>query len=305
MPFIRQAPVLRSIGALFWCAVLAGCAHTGNTDALEAELREREEAQEELASELARAREDLKVAQSDASALRSQLSENQQVAMTAEQADVFFRAESLKFNMLLTSGQDRDSKPGDDALSVLLMPVDAHGDLVKLAGEIEIDLFDMALSADRQRLGQWKFTIDEVRERWHKGFLSAGYLFRLDWQTPPVSSELTLHARMTISDGRQFDATAQVKVTPPPAVPSRIAQVSHSERGRPNAKGRPGAPTTRKPAAPAGRATVRPATAVSRTSAAPPAATPPRISPSSGPGHAEPPTQTSDKWTDETIPMLR
>ncbi len=304
MPFIRPAHLLRSICTVLCCAVaLAGCAHTGNTDALEAELREREEAQAELAAELARAREDLKVAQNDANALRAQLTENRQVAMTAEQADVFFRAESLKFNMLLTSGQDRDGKPGDDALSVLLMPVDAHGDLVKLAGEIEIDLFDMALPPDRQRLGNWKFSIDEVREHWHKGFLSAGYLFRIDWQTPPVSSELTLHARMTVSDGRQFDATTQVKVTPPLAAPSRIAQVSHTEPGRPDIKRKPVARAAIKPPVAAGKAKVRLATPVSGNGPAPAPA--PRIRPSAGPGHAEPPTQTSDKWNDETIPTLR
>jgi outer membrane murein-binding lipoprotein Lpp len=306
MPFVRPADLLRSISAVLCCAVgLAGCAHTGNTDALEAELREREEAQEELAAELARARDDLKVAQSDANALRAQLTENRQVAMTAEQADVFFRAEALKFNMLLTSGQDRDGKPGDDALSVLLMPVDAHGDLVKLAGEIEIELFDMALKPDQQRLGYWKFSIDEVREHWHKGFLSAGYLFRIDWQAPPVSSELTLHARMTVSDGRQFDATSQVKVTPPLVPPSRIAQVSHSETARPAARRKPGAPAAVKPPVPAGKAKVRLATPVSGSSPAPATPPAPRIRPAAGPGHAEPPTQTSDKWTDETIPTLR
>jgi outer membrane murein-binding lipoprotein Lpp len=306
MPFIRPAQLLRSISTVLCCAAgLAGCAHTGNTDALEAELREREEAQEELASELARAREDLKVAQKDANTLRAQLTENRQVAMTAEQADVFFRAESLKFNMLLTSGQDRDGKPGDDALSVLLMPVDAHGDLVKLAGEIEIDLFDMALKPDQQRLGYWKFSIDEVREHWHKGFLSAGYLFRLDWQTPPVSAELTLHARMTVSDGRQFDSTTQVKITPPLLAPSRIAQVSHSEPGRPAVQKKPGVPASRKPPVAAGKAKVRRATPVSDSIPAPATAPAPRIRPSAGPGHAEPPTQTSDNWTDETIPTLR
>lgn len=305
MPFIRPAEMLRSICAALSCALaLAGCAHTGNTDVLEAELREREEAQDQLAAELARAREDLKVAQSDANTLRAQLAENRQVAMTAEQADVFFRAESLKFNMLLTSGQDRDGKPGDDSLSVLLMPVDGHGDLVKLAGEIEIDLFDMALAPDQQRLGHWKFTVDEVREHWHKGFLSAGYLFRIDWQTPPVSSELTLHARMAVSDGRQFDATTQVKVTPPAVPPSRIAQVSHSDARRTAAQTKAGAAARRPPAA-AGKARVRLATPVPAGDTAPATASAPRIRPSAGPGHADPPTQTSDNWTDETIPTLR
>src|SRR5262249_60082751 len=121
---------------------------------------------------------------------------------------------------------DRNGLPGDDGLSVLLTPVDAHGDLVKLAGDIELDLFDMTRPAEEQRLGLWKFTLDEVRTHWHKGFLSAGYLFQVDWQTPPVSSELTLHARMTVADGRQFDATTQVKVVPSGHRPPAIARES-------------------------------------------------------------------------------
>ena len=304
MPFIRQTPSLRSIAMGAYCALLlAGCAHRGSIEVLESELRKQEQAQEELADQLARAHEDLKVARSDASALRAKMSAHHQVAMSPEQADVFFRAEAIKFNMLLTSGQDRDGRPGDDALSVLLVPVDSHGDLVKLAGEVELELFDMTRAADRQRLGQWIFTIDEVREHWHKGFLSAGYLFQVDWQTPPSASELTLHARMTISDGRQFDTTTQVKVSPPGAASTPIARVSHESPARPavvrpavNGAGR----------APAiGKAKVRLAASPEPNDepASPPA--PPRIRPQQGPGHAAPPIQTSDNWTEETIPRLR
>jgi hypothetical protein len=135
--------------------------------------------------------------------------------------------------------------------------------------------------------------------------MSAGYLFRLDWQTPPVSSELTLHARMNVSDGRQFDATTQVKVNPSPRAPSRIAKVSHDVPKRSTVTRKPGAPAARKSPQGVGHAKVSQTRSVSGENATPPAAPPPRIRPSAGPGHAEPPTQTSDKWTDETIPTLR
>jgi hypothetical protein len=207
--------------------------------------------------------------------------------------------------MLLTSGQERDGKPGDDALSVLLMPVDAHGELVKLAGEIEIDVFDMALNSDQQRLGHWTFTTEDVREHWHKGLVSTGYLFRLDWQAPPVSPELTLHARMTVSDGRQFNATTQVKVDPPPRPPNRIAQVAHEAPGRASVARRPATPAARRTSSSSERAKVKPKTPRSDAGTAPPEAPAPRIRPSAGPGHADPPTQTSDKWTEEAIPTLR
>ena len=210
---------------------LPGCAHHGDVDALESELRQQEQAQEELTQQLVRARDDLKVARSDAAVLRSQMKKHHQVSLSQEQADVLYRAEAIKFNMLLTSGQNRDSEPGDEGLSVMLIPVDAHGDLVKLAGEVELDLFDMTLEADQQRLGKWKFTLDEVRSHWHSGFISSGYLFQVDWQKLPVASELTLHARLSIPDGRKFDVTTQVKVEPPAPASRPVARTGKSTRG--------------------------------------------------------------------------
>src|SRR5258708_26539755 len=104
------------------------------------------------------------------------------------------------------------------------IPIDAHGDLVNVAGEGELDLFDMTLETDKQRLGQWKFTIDEVRSKWQHGFIGSGYMFQGDWQKLPVPRELTLHARLSIPDGRKFAVTSPVKVEPPGAAPRPLAR---------------------------------------------------------------------------------
>lgn len=306
MLFLRQKPSLRTFAVPALCALwLGGCASRGNIELLESELRREEQSREELAEQLRQSKEELKIARTDAAALRTQLAERSQVALSPEQADVLYRVEAIKFGTLLTSGQDRDGQPGDDALSVLLTPVDAHGDLVKLAGDVDLELFDMTRPSDGQRLGQWKFPLDEVREHWHKGFLSAGYLFRLDWQTPPVSPELTLHARMTVADGRQFDATTQVKVTPPGRVPPPLVRASHSMSGDPSPQRVPGSNQVRRHAGDAGSSTVRLSRAATGESTSPPAATPPVIRPAVKAGHASPPTQTSDNWTEATIPQLR
>ncbi len=314
MPFFSPILLLRQTRMVALCTLsLVGCAQRGSIDLLESELRKQEQAQSELTAQLSQARDDLKVAQRDANGLRSQLAENQQVALTSEQADVFYRLEALKFNMLLTSGYDRDGLPGDDGLSVLLMPVDVHGDLVKLAGEIELELFDMTLPAEEQRLGQWRFTTDEVREHWHKALFSTGYLFKVDWPRIPVSSELTLHARMVVSDGRKFDATTQVKVSPPTRGPALNARIPEAAPPRATQKRKPGSSPANRVVPAAGRAKVGQVTpasaskpALKKTPALPVAETP-RIRPSQapGPGHGAPPTQTSDNLTDETIPQLR
>ena len=134
--------------------------------------------------------------------------------------------------------------------------------------------------------------------------MSAGYLFQVDWQRPPVSPVLTLHARMTVADGRQFDETTQVKVAPSGQLPPAIARDLNNEPGDWTAQTTAGALSDRRVSPAAGRATVRSTDlADDRRSGEP--LLPPRIRPSSGAGHAAPPTQTSDRWTEATIPTLR
>jgi hypothetical protein len=288
------------VPALVCALTLGGCALRGDVEALESELRKQELAREGMADELQRAREELRIARTDSAALRTQLAERRQTALSPDQADVFYRVESIKFNMLLTSGQERDGQPGDDALSVLLMPVDTHGDLVKLAGDVDLELFDMSQTPERQRLGQWSFNIDDVRQHWHKGLFSAGYLFQMDWQTLPVSPELTLHARMSVPDGRQFDATTQIKIAPPGQGPAAVTRAAHLRPGRPAAQRVSTGSSGRGIPEAAGKASLR------QPELAPESrGSPPEIRPGARAGHADPPTQTSDNWTEETIPRLR
>src|SRR5580704_14606250 len=101
MLFLSDLPSWRQAWpSVLSALILAGCAHSGNIDVLESELRKQEQAQTELAQQRDRALEDLKVAQSDAAVLRSQLNKHHQVSLTQEQADVVYRAEAIKFNML-------------------------------------------------------------------------------------------------------------------------------------------------------------------------------------------------------------
>ena len=220
-PIKRREPHM-TVCIVCWCALFCGgCSARNELDAVESELRQKEQAQESLEIELQQTRAELNVARNDAKALRTQLSKNHLASLTEEQAGVLYRAVGIKFSPLLTSGQDRDGRAGDEGLAVMLIPVDEHGDLVKLAGELELELFDMAQSGDSQRLGLWKFSTEEVREHWRHGIVGSGYQFQIDWQNAPVSSDLTLHARLSLPDGKKFNATTQVKVNPPE--PARLA----------------------------------------------------------------------------------
>ena len=43
-----------------------------------------------------------------------------------------------------TGGTDMDGKPGDDGIKVFLLPTDAEGSVIKVAGSVTIQLFDLA-----------------------------------------------------------------------------------------------------------------------------------------------------------------
>jgi hypothetical protein len=277
-----------------------GCALRGDVDVLESELRRQEQVQEDLNEQLLAAREELRVARSDSDTLRAQIAQRGQVSLASEQAEVLYRADGIKFNMLLTSGINRDGQPGDDAISVLLLPIDQHGDLVKLIGAVEFELHDLSQTGDQQRLGEWHFTVDQVREHWHRGFISAGYLFNLDWQRPPVSPELTLHARMIAPDGRRFEATTQLKVAV--AGTASLAQ----SRQRVNRPAGNVAPASYSRSQPAGKEIDRQEPDPQGSPAPRSPETRPEITPrpSNRPGHARM-EETSDNFKEHTLPQWR
>lgn len=194
---------------------LAGCAARGNLDALESELRQQEDLRVALEDRLSRLETDLRVAQSDADTLRSQLAKSGRQTLPLEQSHALHRASKLTLHSLMTGGWDSDPAPGDEGLAVLLTPVDEHGDQVKLGGDLELELLDLSQAGEQQRLGSWSIPRDEVAGLWHKGLLGAGFLVRVPWQSIPENERLTVVARLKTVDGRKFDATHQVVITPP------------------------------------------------------------------------------------------
>lgn len=245
-----MSPVLH-LCRLCWAATLlavAGCASRGSLETVESQLRQQESMIGDLETELESVRGELNIARADSDALRKQLQDAGKQSLVVEQAQALYRAEGLRFNNLLTTGVDADGQPGDEALSVLLYPVDADGELIKLAGRVELQVLDLSLPHDRQRIGEWSFSADEVRERWHRGFLTAGYLFEVPFPQPPQNSELTLHARLITSDDRRFQATTQLKITPVPAEPGRIAATQQQTANRPVVPASAAAPAQAAPA---------------------------------------------------------
>ena len=120
-----------------------------------------------------------------------------------------------------TGGISSDGGDQQDAVKVFLLPTDQDGAVIKAAGSVKIQLFDLAAPAEQNLIGECEFPIDEVRKHWSSGFLTYHYSFVCPWKKTVLPHE-DLTVRVEFVDyltGKHLTAQKVVKVKPAPAKP--------------------------------------------------------------------------------------
>jgi hypothetical protein len=217
--------------------LLAGCSSPRKTDVLEARLRSQEDMIAVYESEIQRVKTELASARRESEDLRIQLADSGRPVTPAEESGAAFRTTGIQLSSLMTGGLDTDGRPGHDALSVVVIPHDGDGELVKVPGRIEIEALDPTGPGGAQRIGHWQFDQRDIHEYWHKGVVQSGYQFQLPWQTAPRTEQVVVLAHLTTADGRRFDTNLTVKVDPPgistDAGPNGAVQQASGSRASP------------------------------------------------------------------------
>lgn len=195
---------------------VSGCLGRGQTDLLQARLREQQQRLAESQTELQTVQQQLAQARKESDGLRSQLAKAGTPGLLPEQSDLLVRVSGIRINSMLTAGFDQNDEYGDDSLAVHFTPVDHQGEIVKLPGHIRIRVLDPNLPETSRAVAEWNFDPLESRNHWVRGFLGSGYQFTLPWPNePPRNSQLVVHVQLQPGDGREFSATHVVKITPP------------------------------------------------------------------------------------------
>jgi hypothetical protein len=201
--------------------VVGGCR---NCDLVEAELRTRERELRELRGELYRQEVYNQALQRENQALQS----NTCSKPLLEAAAGIVMVKEIALGRQ-TGGYDNDDCPGDEALQVVVEPLDVDGHAVKTPGDLYVEAIEMSPEGIKVPLSFWQVPWDQLRRTWQNGFLSVGYRVILPWQTWPSQKRLRVVARMTLPDGRVFEAERDVSIrlTPierrqvlPPALPA-------------------------------------------------------------------------------------
>lgn len=205
---------------------LSGCGGRGNTDLLEARLRQQEDSIFALQRDLKDSQQALETARRQSEAMQQQMAKSSSGGLLPEQSQALYRVTGVKVNSLLTGGVNLDNKQGDELWTTVVTPHDADGETVKLPADLVLELVDLNQPEDQRRVGIWKFNSEEVRGHWYSGFAGSGFRFELPWQRAPASEDLTLLVRMTSQDGRSFKTTSSLKVARLENTDSAIQTVS-------------------------------------------------------------------------------
>jgi hypothetical protein len=124
-----------------------------------------------------------------------------------------FKPVAINFNRLTAGYRGEGLRSPDAGLRVVFTPEDGHGDVVKRAGALELDLYDLALEGKDQKIGHWEFTVDQLSRDWVSGMGINTYSLKLPWQNGlPKHRELTLLARFITLDGRNLTQQTHFKV---------------------------------------------------------------------------------------------
>lgn len=190
---------------------MLGCVR-GDVDLLEARLRSKDAELRALNDRLESTERQLASSRREKTQLQQQLARN---SAKPEEISRLAKVEGIEINPRLTGSLNEDDQPGDDVLNVVVSPVDASGEVVKLDGRVEVEAIDPSLPESERKLGQWAISLEDSAQQWHDGFLGQGFQLTTPWQRPPQSREIVLLARYTTPDGRKFSTTQEITVTPP------------------------------------------------------------------------------------------
>jgi len=116
-----------------------------------------------------------------------------------------------------TGGIDIDKRPGHDGVRVYVKPIDQHGSTLKAAGSVTVQIYDLALPAEKTLIGTYTWTVGQAAKMWKSGFVAYQYSLTCPWKTaPPKHRDLTV--RVTFLDyltGKTFTAQKLCKVNLP------------------------------------------------------------------------------------------
>lgn len=210
---VFPSPFLRAGVLVLAAAFAVGCDPAGGPSEM-SRLRTQVEAQRER---IARLEEDAIATGKTIDEQKQQIATLQQLGPDRLQQLVY--PEKIEFDRL-TGGFDEDGQPGDDGVVAYVRPLDRDGHVVKAAGSLRMQVFDLASPPERSLVASAELDAEHARKAWYGRLWTNHFTIRCPWQPPerkpPAHRELTVKVEFTdLLTGETLSAQQVVQIKLP------------------------------------------------------------------------------------------
>jgi hypothetical protein len=113
-----------------------------------------------------------------------------------------------------TNIYDKDKDGKKETLIVYLQPIDNEGDIIKAAGTVETQLWDLNNPNGQALLGEWRVDPSELRKCWYATIITTNYrlMFNIAGKIDNIAESLTV--KVTFTDyltGQIFEEQKVIK----------------------------------------------------------------------------------------------
>ena len=113
-----------------------------------------------------------------------------------------------------TNLYDKDKDGKSEQLIVYIQPIDEVGDLIKAAGTVDVQLWDLNRKDGKTLLGQWHVEPDELKKLWFASIVLINYRLTFDVTDIIENYETPLTVKVTFTDyltGKVFEEQKVIK----------------------------------------------------------------------------------------------
>ncbi|HOW18593.1 MAG TPA: hypothetical protein PLC79_06115, partial [Phycisphaerae bacterium] len=101
----------------------------------------------------------------------------------------------------LSGGYEEPGRAGDAGVVAYVRPIDADGDVIKAAGSIVMDVFDLANPPERHLVAHCELDVDHTRQAWRGRLWTNHFTVKCPWpppdRKPPEHRDLTIRVQFT------------------------------------------------------------------------------------------------------------
>ncbi len=189
-----------------WALITAGCEETGGQ---KPSLNERLYLLEQEKTQLAR---QVEQSETEKEQLKKQIQVLSDLQPQVEPEDIY-NLQRIKITRY-TNFYDKDKDGKKEKLIVYIKPLDANGDIIKAAGAVDVQLWDLNKAEGEALLGQWHVKPDELKKLWFATILIINYRLTFDVTGIVDKFDEPLTVKVTFTDylsGKVFKEQRVIK----------------------------------------------------------------------------------------------